>query len=66
MVDTEYIFHMEEDWEFLKPSFIEDSMKVLEADENILQVWLRGVDDTTLPHPWEDGVYAIDVRTFNF
>ena len=60
MVDTEYIFHMEEDWEFLKPSFIEDSMKVLEADENILQVWLRGVDDSTLPHPWEEGVYELE------
>ncbi len=36
LVDTEYIFHMEEDWLFLKKGFIEDSMKVLEADSNIL------------------------------
>jgi hypothetical protein len=60
MVDTEYIFHMEEDWLFLKKGFIEDSMKVLEADDNILQVWLRGVDDSTVNHPWHDGVYEID------
>lgn len=60
LVDTEYIFHMEEDWLFLKPSFIEDSMKVLEADSNILQVQLRGIDDTTLKHPWHDGIYELD------
>lgn len=60
MVDTEYIFHMEEDWLFLKRGFIEDSMKVLEADDNILQVWLRGIDDNTANHPWYDGVYEID------
>lgn len=60
MVDTEYIFHMEEDWLFLKPSFIEHSMAVLEADPNILQVWLRGIDDQTLKHPWHDGIYEVD------
>jgi FkbM family methyltransferase len=60
IVDTKYIFHMEEDWLFLKKGFIEDSMKVLEADDNILQVWLRGIDDETANHPWEEGVYTID------
>ena len=28
-VDTEYIFHCEDDWEFLKEGFIEKSMKLL-------------------------------------
>lgn len=60
LVDTEYIFHMEEDWLFLKKGFIEDSMKILEADPNILQVWLRGIDDTTAPHPWKPDVYELD------
>jgi len=60
LVDTEYIFHMEEDWLFLKKEFIEDSMKVLEADENILQVWLRGTDDKTAPHPWNEELYEVD------
>ena len=60
LVDTNYIFHMEEDWLFLKKGFIEDSMKVLEADPNILQVWLRGTDDLTAPHPWEDDTYEVD------
>lgn len=60
LVETDYIFHMEEDWLFLKKGFIEDSMKVLEADPNILQVWLRGIDDVTASHPWEDGIYEVD------
>ena len=60
MVETEYIFHMEEDWLFLKKGFIEDSMKVLEADDNILQVWLRGIDDETAKHPWNPQIYEVD------
>jgi len=60
LVETPYIFHMEEDWQFIKPGFIETSKPVLEADENILQVWLRGLDDHTANHPHEDGVYEID------
>jgi hypothetical protein len=60
IVETEYVFHMEEDWLFLKKGFIEDSIKVLEADDNILQVWLRGVDDTTNTHPWNPEIYEVD------
>lgn len=60
MVKTPYIFHMEEDWEFLRPSFIEHSKDVLEADPNILQVWLRGIDDETLPHPYYPERYEIN------
>lgn len=62
LVDTEYIFHMEEDWLFLKPGFIEDSIEVLEADSNIVQVWLRGIDDKTLPHPWYPDVYEVNEK----
>lgn len=62
MVDTEYVFHMEEDWEFTKPGFIEHSKEVLEADENIIQVWLRGLDDDTVKHPYYDDVYEMNGR----
>lgn len=41
MVDTEYIFHCEDDWEFYRSGFIEDSLKVLKSNTQILQVWLR-------------------------
>lgn len=40
-VTTPYIFHCEDDWEFYRQYFIEDSLAILESNENILQVWLR-------------------------
>jgi hypothetical protein len=42
-VSTKYIFHCEEDWEFLQHGFIEKSMQIFEnnLDEKIYTVWLR-------------------------
>lgn len=54
IVDTEYIFHCEDDWQFYRPGFMEQSMKVLESDPKILQVWIRGIQDTN-SHPVEPG-----------
>ena len=45
-VDTEYIFHCEDDWEFYAPGFIEKSLAVLRAKPEILQVWIRALTDT--------------------
>jgi hypothetical protein len=39
-VKTPYIFHCEDDWEFIKPYFIEHSLSILEHDPMIMQVWL--------------------------
>lgn len=50
LVDSEFIFHLEDDWEFFAPGFIEKSRAVLEADPSCLQVWLRALDDTN-GHP---------------
>lgn len=55
-VKTDFIFHCEDDWEFLRPRFIERSLKVLNADEKVLQVYLRDKDDTN-GHPVSDRVY---------
>ena len=44
-IDTEYIFHCEDDWKFLKKGFIEKSMELLEEDEKILIVGLRAKED---------------------
>lgn len=44
-VDTEYIFHCEDDWEFYADGFIEASLPILEADPSILQVHLRRLGD---------------------
>lgn len=41
LVSTPYIFHCEDDWNFHRKGFLEDSMEVLNVDEHILQVWLR-------------------------
>ncbi len=40
-VKTPYIFHCEDDWEFYRPGFMEDSRAILERRPEILQVWLR-------------------------
>lgn len=60
-VESEYIFHCEDDWEFLASGFIEKSLTVLERNRSILQIWLRALDDTN-DHPLLRPVlYADDV-----
>jgi len=49
-IDTEYIFHCEEDWLFTDYSFIEKSLDILEKNQDILMVWLRAHSDTN-NHP---------------
>ena len=48
MVDTEYIFHCEEDWDFYRSGFIEDSIKVLETQPGVIQAWIRPKSDKIL------------------
>lgn len=50
LVETPYIFHLEEDWLFYRTGFIEASMKILERDPRIMQVWIRHPTDTN-GHP---------------
>jgi hypothetical protein len=40
-VKTPYIFHCEDDWEFYRSGFVEDSRTILELRPEVLQVWLR-------------------------
>lgn len=47
-IETEYVFHCEEDWEFYNEGFIEESIRVLQADETILQAWIRPKADKIL------------------
>lgn len=49
-VETEYIFHCEDDWVFYRKNFIEESLKILESDNSILQVWLRSFDKDIKKH----------------
>jgi hypothetical protein len=45
MVDTPYIFHLEDDWEFYRPDFMQKSRAFLERDPQILLVQLRAWND---------------------
>ncbi|MCA6074119.1 glycosyltransferase [Fulvivirga sedimenti] len=44
-VTSEFIFHCEDDWEFYRKGFVENSMAVLDHDEKISNVWLRGFEE---------------------
>ncbi len=46
MVDTEYVFHCEEDWIFYRSGFIEDSISVLKHFPKVINIWLRERTDT--------------------
>lgn len=59
-IKTPYIFHMEEDWLFLLPNFIEKSMEVMDKDKKIVTVWLRSPKDSTLQHPYSKETYATE------
>ena len=54
-VQTPYIFHCEDDWEFYQSGFIADSRSVLEHDSSIYTVWLRHPGDRN-GHPVLAGV----------
>jgi hypothetical protein len=61
-VNHPYIFHLEDDWEFIKEGFIDKSMKILELNPIIMQVWLRG-DQNPNGHPIEPEIfYAEDIE----
>ena len=39
-VKTPYIFHCEDDWGFFNKGFMEPSLKILEHDKRVMQVWI--------------------------
>lgn len=45
-IETDYIFHCEEDWEFFNQGFIEKSFEILKENPKIFTVWLRSHSDT--------------------
>lgn len=49
-VQTKYIFHCEEDWEFYRHGFIEASRNILEDNAGLCMVWIREKGDTN-QHP---------------
>lgn len=49
-IESRFVFHIEEDWEFYRGGFIEDSMRILKQVSSIQQVWIRADNDTN-GHP---------------
>jgi SEC-C motif/Glycosyl transferase family 2 len=49
-VQTPYIFHLEDDWEFYRTGFTEKSRSILESEPLTVLVWLRAWNDTN-GHP---------------
>jgi hypothetical protein len=62
-VETPYLFHMEDDWEFVRPGFIEASMPILEAEPLCLQVWIRGAPGPD-SHQLEPGDHVTSGQTW--
>ena len=61
-ISTPYVFHTEDDFEFYKPGFIEKSLEILEAEENIMQVYIRPSGDSD--NPVEDRIYNIGESSY--
>jgi hypothetical protein len=58
-IESEYFFHLEDDWEFYKPGFIEASLSILKKERNCINVWLRERNDTNT-HPIENDRLIFD------
>ncbi len=54
-VNSQYIFHCEDDWEFYRSGFVENSLEILLSDPRLFCVWIRAHNDTN-GHPVESGV----------
>lgn len=60
-VQTEYVMSLESDWCFYRnPGFIEKSMKILEENPQIHQVWIR--DHTDHCHPLSDEIEVSGIK----
>lgn len=48
-IKTPYVFHTEDDFEFYKSGFIEKSLEILNAEESIMQVYIRPANESDNP-----------------
>ena len=48
LVTTPYVFHCEDDWQFVSRGFIQKSLSVLRTRPDILQAWIRPKTDGIL------------------
>tara|TARA_Y100000034_G_scaffold27494_1_gene32851 strand:- start:11599 stop:12447 length:849 start_codon:yes stop_codon:yes gene_type:complete len=65
LVESDFIFHCEEDWEFVKLGFIETSLDVLN-DDNIFSVYLHGYHDYISRLFGDQGYSVMDAPHLSF
>jgi GT2 family glycosyltransferase len=65
-VETDYIFHCEEDWEFYNSGFIEKSFEILDNDPKTFTVWLRSHSDTKNHAILKDTQYSLPNSDFYY
>jgi hypothetical protein len=58
-VKSPFVFHMETDWRFHRPGYLERSLRVLRANPKCLQVRIQALDDLG-GHPLEEHAYTND------
>lgn len=59
MVETDYVFHCEDDWEFHREGFVEASKTMLEKRPNCINHWIRDPKDTN-GHPHKQGILRLN------
>lgn len=59
LVNTDYVFHCEDDWEFTDGEFIDRSLPILDNYNNVLQVTFREGE----PHKEADQVYESETNS---
>jgi len=55
-VTTPYVFHSEDDFEYIKQGFIERSIKIMDSNSWIMQVWLSNRHN----EPLDDEIITVD------
>ncbi len=60
LVQTDYVFHCEDDWEFENFDFVKPSLEILEKYDNLVQVTFR----KDSPHPTHNEIYEENERAF--
>lgn len=59
-VETDYVFHCEDDWIFDEFDFVKPSLQILEKYDNLVQVTFR----KDSPHPTHDEIYEVGDLSF--
>jgi hypothetical protein len=63
LIDTEYIFHCEDDWSFdSNPNFIKESISILEERKDIHQIWFRKDADSSWIESNEQNVNGVSFK----